>query len=403
MRNSYMNLYSNSSGNNPPPDNVQEIRKIRRPHLYVGYTVEGFDTVETGLGEFPLTFYPNAYSFNEYMTDVFPILRDKDRKITLGSYNLRIRVTSEFLFSCQNKEEQITIYVYLKNFIKEKYDYVMDNVKTKYTFPEAVAMSIKNILYGKDTPIKDISGDFDSYLFKKSNGGISPVYSGGDANAKYYELEYRYRAVRFQLTGTMQLDDGDKRDMAYDNYTIRFPAIVEFYVPISYMLKCPELVPAAIGRPNLVEDYLVMDPIPDGNNNIQLLKIIKKYKDETHRSHIDNNFYFVCRDEFSLENGEDYYDIRAAFKDEYLEVFNSLLPEERKACHKVYIYENDLLLDEDKYFSIDYDSWRINIYNGDINRLQMIEIYVNVDLLNVFLKRQSRRDRILNKERANNE
>jgi hypothetical protein len=76
-----MNLYTDSGGdkNKTLPHNVQEIRKIERPHLYVGYTIENFDTAETGLGEFPLLFYPNAYFFDEQMTSVFPILKDMKR------------------------------------------------------------------------------------------------------------------------------------------------------------------------------------------------------------------------------------------------------------------------------------------------------------------------------------
>jgi hypothetical protein len=401
MRNIYMNLYTDQGGdkNKTLPNNIQEIRKIERPHLYVGYTIDSFDTTETGLGEFPLLFYPNAYHFDENTTSVFPILRDKDRNITLGTYNLRIRVTSEFIFSCQNKEEQITIYVYLKNFIKEKYGYILDNVVTKYTFPEVIVMSLKNILYSKDVPLSEVDDDLDIYLKNKSNNNILPVWYSGKENSKYYEMKYTYQAVRFQLTGSIQLDDGEKRDMAYDNYTIRFPAICEFYVPINYVLKCPELISAtAIGMPNLVDDYLVMDPVPDSDNNIQLLKIIKKYIDNTRRCFIDRKYYLISRDEFSLEKSEDYYNIRVAFEKEYLQIFDSLLPEERKACHKIYLYENDMLLDE-KYYSIDYEDWYVYIHKGEINKLQMIEIYVNIDLLNIFIQRQKRHDRKMAKEK----
>jgi hypothetical protein len=391
-----MNLYTDAGGdkNKTLPHNIQEIRKIERPHLYIGYTIENFDTGETGLGESPLYFYPNAYFFDEQMTSVFPILRDKKRNIHLGTYNLRIRITAEFLFSCQNKEEQITLYVYLKNFIKEKYGYILDGVKTTYTFPEVVLISLKNMLYGKEVSLKDVEDDFDAYLDINSNGGIKPVWRDGKENAKFYELQYIYQAIRFQLTGNPQPDDGDKKDMAYDNYTIRFPAIVEFYIPINYVLKSPELIPSAIGQPNLIDDFLVMDPIPDKDNNIQVLKIIKKYKDMARRSYIDKSYYLVGRDEFALESREDYYDIRSALSDDYQAIFDSLLPEEKKACHRVYLYENDTLLDEGKYYDFDDTNWRVYIHKGDVESLQMIEVYANIDLLNIFIKRQIRRDRI---------
>jgi hypothetical protein len=182
--------------------------------------------------------------------------------------------------------------------------------------------------------------------------------------------------------------------MAYDNYTIRFPAIVEFYIPINYVLKSPELIPSAIGKPNLVDDFIVMDPVPDKDNNIQILNIIKKYKDNAKRSYIDRGYYLVARDEFALEAIEDYYDIREAFPEDYRVIFDTLLPEEKKSCHKIFLYENDTLLDKDSYYTIDYTTWRVYIHKGDIEALQMIEIYSNIDLLNIFIKRQLRRDRI---------
>jgi hypothetical protein len=387
MRNIYMNLYSNfvEDKNKTFPQNIQEIRKLERPHLYVGYTIEGFDTAETGLGEFPLLFYPNAYWFDEQMTSVFPILKDKDRHIFIGTYNIRIRVVSEFLFSCQNKEEQITIYIYLKNFIKEKYGHIVNKVTTKYTFPEVVLTSLKNILYGKETLFKDTENDLDEYIKRNSNGAILPVWRNGKEDAKYYEMSYIYRAIRFQLTGNIQLDDGDKKDAAYDNYTIRFPAITEFYIPINYVLKSPELIPSSIGKPNLIDDELLIDSTPDENNNIQLLKIIKKYKDEAKRGFIDDTLYLVGRDEFVLEKSEDYYNLTSIFNSIDCKIFNSLSETEKKRCFSIYLFEDDTLLDEGKYFTMDYNTWTIHIHHGDVNKLQMIEVYADIKLLNSFL------------------
>jgi hypothetical protein len=368
---------------------VQEIRKLERPHLYVGYTIEGFDTTETGLGEFPLLFYPNAYWFDEKMTSVFPILRDENRHILLGTYNLRIRVTAEFIFSCQNKEEQITIYVYLKNFIKEKYGHIINGVTTKYIFPEVILTSLKNMLYGKETPFKSIENDLDEYIRQTSKDTIIPVWRDGKEDAKFYELEYVYRAVRFQLTGNIQLDDGDKKDMAYDNYTIRFPAICEFYVPINYVLRSPELITSSIGRPNIIDDELVIDPIPDENNNIQLLKIIKKYKDEATRCYIDDEVLtFIGRDEFALENPEDYYDIRSLLNEKEIIIFDSLSEKEKKHCFKVYVYEDDILLDEGKYCDIDYNTGKVYIHLGEIDKTQMIELYADIEAIESIIKRR---------------
>jgi hypothetical protein len=152
------------------------------------------------------------------------------------------------------------------------------------------------------------------------------------------------------------------------------------------VLRTPELIPSSIGRPNLVDDYLVMDNVPDKDNNTQVLKIIKKYKDRATRSYIDDDYYLVGRDEFALSNKEDYYDIRDVFEKDYLKIFDSLSEKEKKACHKIFMYEKDVLLDEGKYFTVDYDNWKIYIHKGDIELLQMIEVYADIDLLNYYLK-----------------
>jgi hypothetical protein len=402
MRNIYMNLYTNFAGdkNKTLPHNVQEIRKQERPHLYVGYTLDGFDTSETGLGEFPLLFYPNAHWFDERMTSVLPVLRDEKRHILVGTYNLRIRVVSEFLFSCQNKEEQITIYIYLKNFIKEKYAHIINGVKTKYVFPEAVLMSLKNILYGKETPYKDIENDFNEYLSKTSKGTVLPVWRDGREDSKFYEMSYVYRAVRFNLTGPMQFDDGDKKDMAYDNYTIRFPAITEFYVPINYVLKSPELIPSALGKPNLIDDELLIDSAPDENNNVQLLKIIKKYKDEAERGFIDyDNYTLIKRDEFALEKANDFYDIKSAFSPKDREILTSLSEKEKRTCLKVCVFEDDTLLDEGKYCSVDYKELKVYINHGEVDKLQMIEIYADLELIDSYWKNTIKQNKNINKRK----
>jgi hypothetical protein len=398
MRDLYHNLYTSADINSikAASTNVQEIRKIKRPHLYVGYSYDGFNTADSGLGEFPLFYYPNAYFFQTSLNSVFPILRDNKRKIFIGTYNLRIRITAEFIFSCQNKEEQTTIYIYLKNFIKEKYGYNIDGIKTKYIFPSAVIQSLKNMLYGKSVPFKDITEDLILYLKKYSNEAVKPVWRDGKEDALFFEMGYTYRAVRFQLSGAIQLDDGDKKDMAYDNYTIRFPAIVEFYIPINYVLRSAELIPSAAGSPNIIDDNLLIDAVPDEDNNVQLLEIIKQYNDDASRCYIDLPYMnLIARDEFALEDSEDYYDLQAALPKDYAVLFNFLSSEEKKKSHRVLLYEDNRILDENKYVNINWSNSIANIHKGDINKIQMIEIYANLDLVKSFIK-----NRILKKEHA---
>lgn len=369
---------------------VQEIVKIPRPHLYVGYTFDaGFDTDETGLGVSQPWNYPNAYYLDENLASAMPVFKDKDRDITLSTYNLRIRTTAEFLFTCQSKEEQTTIYVYLKNFIKDMYLHVLKGIDTDFVMPNAIICALKNLLYGSSTPMKDVAADYDKYLSDKSLGAIKPVYRNGKAEDKWYELDYLYNRIDFKISGKPQIDDGDKKDLAYDNYTIRFPAVVEYYVPINYVLTTPTLIPGAVGGVSKVEDTMPIDTVTDKNCDIDYLPVIKKYKEEARRCHLDSGFKLVARDEFALADKEDYYDIRMCMSDSDMKIFDSLTLDQRKECYKILMFEDDVLLDEGKFYTID-DNFVIYIHDGNILKNQMIEIYINVNLAKMYLDQNIR-------------
>jgi len=343
----------------------------------VGYTWDNsFDTNETGLGETQPYMYPNAYFLDENMQSCHPIFRDRDRDIYIGTNNLRIRVTCEFLFSCQSKEEQMSLYGFIKNNIKDMYGYALEGISTDYVIPNVLINSMKNMLYGESAAMVDIEKDFDKYLYDKSGGGINPVYRNGKRQDKFYEMNYTYRRIYFKLSGKPVMDDGDKKDMVYDNYTIRFPAIVEMYIPINYVVRTPDLIPGAVGGVNAIGDFIVMDKESNDDNMMQVIPIIKKYKDTCSRSYVDKDrLKLIVRDEFAIVEPEDYYDLRIDMTAEDKFIFDSLTTEQRSKCYKILMFEGDAVL-SDKYYYI--DDWSIvRIREGNILKTQMIEIYVD--------------------------
>ena len=392
MKDFYNNALAGYAGKiNENLEGIQELVKIPKPHMFVGYTWDSnFDTMDTGMGETPPWAFPSAHYLDEDLASALPVLIDNDRGgIQISTYNLRIKVTAEFLINCNSKEEQISLYVYLKNFVRDIYSHVIRNVNTQYVIPNSLIDVLKDRLFGENVPYTEVANDMDEYLNKYSNGGIIPVYKNNNKNDKYYALQYDYKQIDFKMSGKPQLDDGEKKDMSYDNYTIRFPAIIEFYVPITYILRTPKMV-IGIGGVYKTPDVIKMDSRVDENNDTQVLKVVKSYKDIAKRCYLDPNFRLVARDEFALSDKEDYYDIRFAMRESDLIVFNSLTKEQRERCYKVLLFEDDILLDEGKFYDKD-DNWIFYIHDGDITKGQMIEIYLDINQAEKFIKENKRR------------
>lgn len=390
MRDFYKNALEGYAGKvNNNLENIQELIKIPKPHLFVGYTFDsGFDTTETGVGETMPWNYPSAHYLDNHLNEAFPVFKDKERDILIATYNLRVRCTAEYLINCASKEEQISIYVYLKNFVRDYYSYAIPGIKTQFTIPNSVIKTLKDDLYGEDAPFDDIDEEFDVYLKKWSYGDIYPVYRNNKEKDKFYELRYTYNRIDLKLSGKPQIDDGDKKDAAYDNYTIRFPAVVEFYIPITYVIRTPKLITGATGSVIKSPDFIKLDDVPDANNDIPIVKVPNAYLDEADRSYIPNGFSLFSRDEFALASPEDYYDIHWLVDDNENKrnIFDTLTQDQRLQVFKVFVYEDNHLLDEGKYLDIDWDNWIVNIHKGDVIKHQMIELYIDEKLALEFLK-----------------
>lgn len=393
MRDFYKNALNAYAGKvNENLEGLQELTKIPKPHLFVGYTFDNFDTKETGFGEAQPWNFPSAHYLDNNLQSAFPILHDKERDIYLATYNLRMRVTAEFLFNCNSKEEQVSLYVYIKNFIREIYSHVIRGVNTQFVLPNSLIDSIKDKLFGNGVPYTEIASEFDEYLRKYSSGAIKPVYRNNKEEDKYYIVQYDYTRIDFKVSGEIQLDEGEKKDMAYDNYTIRFPAIVEVYVPVTYVLRTPKMV-IGIGGVYTTPNVMTIDPRVNENNDVQVHKIPKTYVDTLERGYIDKRFKLFKRDEFALADSEDYYDIRFALTEADVELFDSLTDEQKNETFKVLLFEGNNMLDESLYRSPG-DNWIFNIHKGDIQKHQTIEIYVDYDRLKEFVQYNNEKKRL---------
>lgn len=380
MRDIYKNALTSYSGN-LGDNNYQEMLKVPRPHMFVGYTFDSsFDSTETGLGETQPYMFPNAFFLQEHMKSSLPMFRDKYRNITIATNNLRIRVTAEFVITCANREEQFTIYNYILNTLKMYYTMPLHGIQASYIVPDYLMTFVKDALYGEDTPIADCIDDFSKYVKDSSAGQIYPVYKNNHKEDSFFEMKYFYKQIDFRLTSKPQMDEGSKANEAADNFTIRFPAEVQFYIPTNYTIKLPELVSDGRGGVFQVPDYIKLDDTTTDNLEDHVLKVIKKYEDDAIRepSLHEKGWDYITRQEFTIMNPEDYFNFKDILNDSLLTIFNYLTPEERLENFKFYIYENRRILDKDKYYTMD-DDWNIFIHDGDTLKVHEVEIYIRGD------------------------
>jgi hypothetical protein len=240
--------------------------------------------------------------------------------------------------------------------------------------PGSLIRSMKNIIFGEKTKIADITKDLDTYLSDYSGKGILPVYRQGHENDKFYEMSYTYNVVYFQLSGKPVMDEGEKKNDVYDSYTVRFPAFAEIYVPTNYIVRSPELV-NGINNVSQIGDFLFMSNETDENGDGQVMNIVKKYDDTVQRSFIDRNVMsLICREEFLLASPNDELMIYNYLPSEDQALYDKMDLATRKKVYKAYFFENNHLLDDDTYLTID-DSFVAHIKNGSLTAEQTMEIY----------------------------
>lgn len=399
MRDIYKNAVQTYSGKLSENNKYQEMLKVPRPHMFVGYTFDSsFDTTETGLGETQHYMMPNAFWFQESMQSSLPVLKDTDRNITIATNNIRIRVTAEFAITCANREEQFTIYTYILNTLKIYYTMVLQNIQASYIVPDYVITFMKDALYGENTPIENCFDDFSKYMKKYSKDGIYPVFKNNKKEDSYFEMKYDYRHVDFRLTSKPQMDEGQKAGEAPDNFLVRFPAELQFYVPINYTIKCPELIPNGAGGTFEVPSAIKLDSISNDNLQDHIQTVIKRYEDTAIREPrlYDKGFSFILRREFTIMNPEDYFNLKDLMTDSLLTIFNYLTDKQRKECFKFYIYEDRHILDPDIYYTMD-DDWNIFIHKGDTTKVHEIEIYIDDAKIDKIIKFRELQDRRNNK------
>lgn len=390
MRNIYKNAVLSYNGKTSMNQNYQEMFKIPRPHMFVGYQLSnGFESNDTGLGETQHYTFPNAFWFQEHQQSQFPIFNDKKRKITISTSNLRIKATAEVVITCQNREEQFTIYNYVLNYLKMYYLMPLTGIKASFIMPDIIIKYIKDILYGEDTPWENCEKDLAKYLPLYSDNMIHRMYRNGKEDQKYYEMTWLYNRIDFRLSGKPQIDDGDKDNDAPNNFLVRFPCEVEFYIPTNYTVKTPELVMNGIGGIWEAPDAIKMDQVENSDLNDHVQTIIKTDAEDNlmRNPHLyEDGWDKVFSTEFAITDVEDNFNIVEAVDENLRKIIENLTVEQRQKYILIQLYEDMWLLDEGKYMDIDWNTGTINIHEGDILKVHTLEVYLAINEIEKIIK-----------------
>lgn len=394
MRDIYKNALATYAGNTSQQGSTEEMLKTPRPHLFVGYTFDNaFDESDNGnLEAQPWKFPLNDLLKND-MQNQFPIFFDPKRKIYIGCHNLRIKVSAEFAFTCQNREEQFTIYNYVINYLRWYYQMPLEGIQASFILPSYMMSYLKDMLYGEGVDFSEVQEDLNEYMKKFSGGAIKGVYRNNKKDDAFYELTLTYSRVDFKMTGKPQMDEGNKASEAADNFTVRFPASVEFYIPINYTIRAPELIPNGYGDQFEVPLAIKADAIENKDLMDQVQTIVKVKEDDFMReSFLDEKGWALLRSkEFTLSGTEDSFNVidilsgDETYGDNLANAFRKLNDKQKKECFKFVVYEDKWILDQ-QYLDIDSD-WNINIHDGEMFAIHTLEIYVRPNLLSKYLEK----------------
>ena len=377
MRDFYKNALTYYGGNKNV-FNGEEMIKTPKPHLFVGYTFDSsFESTETGLGETQPYMLPSAFFLQERMQSVHPIIVDNDRRIIVGTQNLRIRVTAEFVITCDNRDDQFQIYNYCLNYLKMYYLMALQGIKASFIMPDYLMTLLKDMMYGPEMEFDKVFDDFAKYIKDHSDNGVYPVYRNNNKDDKYFEMKYIYRQVDFRLSGKPQMDEGNQKDNASDLYTVRFPAEIQFYIPSNFIIKCPEMIPNGVGHTFVMPNVLKLDSVSDNELYHHVKNVIKRVEDEFVMKEPllwEKGFDKYLRYEFTLVDKEDSFNLKDVCDDNMKIILDFII--DRKLFHlvKVFLYEENRILDGN-YFEMD-EKMNCFIHKGNVLKVHILEVYI---------------------------
>lgn len=307
----------------------------------------------------------------------FPILQDNTNGIGL-SYKLnRDKIEFQVTVNLSTSYQQIDIYKSLANIIFWNRPHTK-RLPTESMIPRglmrALALS-QNIDINNE---RYAAGIFLDYLNRYSNSPITYKMRNGTAADEYFV--YQNQLVLFTFSD-LQIEEGNKKNMADDVYPITFRVTAEFNVPGLFILYGDSYL-----KDKIITDAVIVELKTENSISFPLFTIENLFVDSTD----PNGFRKFKSSILQMErnkDGNDITDFGCLLSTELISILREYYANkvDISTIAKLYLFKNNLQLVEDIDYKIDWNKTELCTYNPDLESSYRIILYLNMIKINELL------------------
>lgn len=340
IRDMYKNERQTSMSNNN-----ENVSRIKRPRISVAYTLQNFDTKDTGLGPASFGQYPNTHMIRKDLRGYWRFFEDKDTGIALYTSDLRIKVEFEVIIDVNTRDDQISVMNFLYNIIKFNRTHWYKVNNAKFTLPQTLVYGLYRCIYG-NSPIKQNIDSFTNWVNTSSNGGVVREFLNGNEKTSYFRMIRNFSNLAVIMNSEPLMGDPESKDLAYDKFSITFSGSVEPYIPISYIFHSPDRV-----KNTFVNNSLFISNDVDDFNNYSVKYFSRSMRDVSDRSSPSfcTRMRKVVDEEFYVDEPVLDQDFSILFSEDWTKLINDLSIKDIDSIFDIRFYEDGTFLDKDKY------------------------------------------------------
>ena len=385
----FMSHYANLKRKEIKGQNVS-YTKQEKPRLIMLFNNTSSDTRETGLGDVAPYMYPIVNGIHHEYHDYIKFYED-EHGIAFMTSDKRVKIDVSIVLELRSSADQEAALNYLENTIPMQRGEYIHGVIARYLLPTHFLTILRNTLYIdqlkeiEKTPIamkqslmREINSAFSKHLVKYGMGNITTRYLHGDINKPFYIYNRYYNIIYFQVTGLPQKTDGEKKGEVYSKHTVTLDAFFEFYKPITYIMKSPEVVCG-----HIFEDVVKISNYLDKDLNSKPVGLVDNVKKTTYHTptsvQADHKEVIWRETDIYVMSNEDHINLEEWIEEKELQNILKLMKicteTEFKNCFRIDVYEGDNILDS-SYFEI-INKTQIALY--DTNPSYLYTVYLLVD------------------------
>lgn len=307
----------------------------------------------------------------------FPIIQDNTNGIGL-SYKLnRDKIEFQITINLSTAYQQIDIYKSLANIIFWNRPYTK-RLPTESMIPREL---MRALALSQNININDeryAAGVFLDYLNRYSNSPITYKMRNGTAADEYFV--YQNQLVLFTFSD-LQIEEGNKKNMADDVYPITFRVTAEFNVPGLFILYGDSYL-----KDKVITDIVSVELQSSDSISFPLFTIENLFVDSTD----PNGFRKFKSSIMQMErnkDGNDITDFGCLLSTELISIFKEYYVNkiDMNTIAKLYLFKNNTQLVENTDYEVDWYNTELITYNPDLDSSYRMIIYLNMVKINELL------------------